>query len=34
VAQAIKYVAVLRGNTEVEEELVEEAVPGSLPGLE
>jgi TRAP-type mannitol/chloroaromatic compound transport system permease small subunit len=34
VAQAIKYVAVLRGNSEVEGELVEEAVPGSLPGLE
>jgi TRAP-type mannitol/chloroaromatic compound transport system permease small subunit len=34
IAQAIKYIAVLRGHAEVQRELVEEAVPGSLPGLE
>jgi TRAP-type mannitol/chloroaromatic compound transport system permease small subunit len=34
IAQAVKYVAVLRGDPSVEQELVEEAVPGHLPGLE
>jgi TRAP-type mannitol/chloroaromatic compound transport system permease small subunit len=34
IAQAVKYVAVLRGDPSVEQELVEEAVPGPLPGLE
>lgn len=34
IAQAFKYVAVLRGDTSVEQELVEEATPGHLPGLE
>jgi TRAP-type mannitol/chloroaromatic compound transport system permease small subunit len=34
IAQAVKYVAVLRGDPAVEQELVEEAVPGHLPGLE
>jgi TRAP-type mannitol/chloroaromatic compound transport system permease small subunit len=34
VAQAIKYVAVLRGDNAVVAELADEATPGSLPGLE
>jgi TRAP-type mannitol/chloroaromatic compound transport system permease small subunit len=34
IAQALKYAAVLRGDTSVAKELVEEAEPGSLPGLE
>ena len=34
VAQAIKYVAVLRGDQAVAQEVAEEATPGSLPGVE
>ena len=34
VAQAIKYVAILRGDQSVAQEVAEEAAPGSLPGVE
>jgi TRAP-type mannitol/chloroaromatic compound transport system permease small subunit len=34
VAQAIKYVAVLRGDQAMAHELAQEAPPGSMPGLE
>ena len=34
VAQAIKYVAILRGDQSVAQEVAEETAPGSLPGVE
>lgn len=34
VAQALKYIAILRGDEAVEQEVAQEATPGSLPGLE
>jgi TRAP-type mannitol/chloroaromatic compound transport system permease small subunit len=34
VAQCIKYIAILRGDESVAQEIAQEAVPASLPGLE